>query len=222
MKSLLDIKSIKRHLLDILFPTKCPGCQTKNEIFCPNCINKIHLSREESGDNIMSLFDYHDPIIKNAIWAIKYHHKRYLGEKLGQLLYESFIEDISELKALTGRSILVIPVPVSKKKLKLRWYNQAEVIAKGFCRSGGQENLKLKNNIVYKKFETIPQVKILSREKRLKNIKGVFDIKNENIIKGRTIIVIDDVTTTGGTMTEIMKILKKSGARKVIGLAVAH
>ena len=85
-----------------------------------------------------------------------------------------------------------------------------------------EEIFELKNHIVFKKIDTLPQAKITNRKRRLENVRGVFDIKNPENIKGKTIIIIDDVTTTGGTILEIMKILKKSGAKKVIGFAVAH
>ncbi|MCE9517599.1 hypothetical protein K8Q96_01195 [Candidatus Nomurabacteria bacterium] len=73
-----------------------------------------------------------------------------------------------------------------------------------------------------KKKDTIAQAKIKNRNQRIQNIRGAFLI-NENVdIAGRTIIVIDDVTTTGGTLKEAMSVLKKGGARKVYGFAVAH
>lgn len=223
MKTLLNINLIKDNFLDLLFPRKCLGCNFKNEVLCDNCINKINLATPNDHDDIWALFDYHDATIKKAIWELKYHHVRHLGQRLGQLLYDSFIEEISDLKTLsTGRPILIIPVPISTQKIKLRGYNQALYIARGFCKNIDKQILELKDNIIFKKIETLPQAKISSREKRLKNIKGVFSIKNESVIKGRTIIVIDDVTTTGGTILEIIKILRKSGAKKVIGLAVAH
>jgi ComF family protein len=223
MKFFLYIKLIKNFLLDILFPIKCIGCQVKNEILCDNCVQKIKSAERETGVDILAVFDYRDPIIKKAIWELKYHHKRYLGEKLGQLLYEFLIEDISDIKiGVSGRSIYVVPVPISNKKKKIRGYNQAIAIAKGFCNSGEVGFLELKDKIIIKKIDTIPQAKITNRKRRLENIRGVFEIKNPEIIKGRTVIIIDDVTTTGGTIIEIMKILKKAGAKKIIGFAVAH
>jgi ComF family protein len=171
----------------------------------------------------MACFDYRDPLIKKAIWNLKYYHRSHLGQTLGKLLYESFVEDISDMRIYaSGQAILVIPVPLSPMRKKTRGYNQAERIARGFCDCGGREVLELKNNIIIKKIDTLPQAKITNRARRLKNIKGVFEIKNKESVKGRTIIVIDDVTTTGGTITEIMNMLKKSGAKKVVGFAVAH
>lgn len=223
MKNLTIFNFIKNFILDIFFPLRCLGCQNKNEILCNNCVDKIHLAERETDKNITAIFDYRDPIIKKVIWELKYHHRRYLGQKLGQLLYEFLIEELSDLKIIiSGQSILIIPVPISIKKTKLRGYNQAKIIAQGFCYSAPKEVFELKNKIIFKKTETIPQAKITNRRKRLLNVKGVFEIKNPQLVRGRVIIIIDDVTTTGGTINEIIRILKKAGAKKVIGLTIAH
>ncbi len=223
VKTYLNTKKIKNFILGVLFPSKCIGCELKDEILCNNCVQKIKLTERETENNILAVFDYRDEIIKKAIWELKYHHKKYVGEKLGKLLYEFLIEDISDLKTIVpGRSIYVIPVPISNKKTKYRGYNQSTSIAKGFCSQSGIGIFELKDKIIFKKIDTIAQAKITNRKRRLENVHGVFDIKDKEIVKGRTIIVIDDVTTTGGTINEIIKILKKSGAKKVLGFAVAH
>jgi ComF family protein len=190
---------------------------------CEYCLSKIRFAERETDEEIRAVYDYRDPLIKKAIWELKYHHKRYIGEKLGELLYEYFMEDIEEMRMFTpGRQILVIPVPISRKKIKLRGYNQALFIAKGFCSKDSLNIFEMKNDVVYKKINNIPQARITNRKRRLENVKGVFEIKNKEKVKGRTIIIIDDVTTTGGTINEIIKILKKAGANKVVGFAVAH
>lgn len=217
------VEYIKNLLLNTLFPIKCLGCGTKDEVFCDNCIAKARLAERETDRNIIALFDYRDPIIKKIIWELKYHHKRYLGEKLGEILYENLIEEISNIKSgFINRALIVIPVPISKKKTKTRGYNQAFHIARGFCKKENHEIFELRDDIIYKKIDTLPQARITNRKRRLENVRGVFDIKNNQDIKNRTIIVIDDVTTTGGTINEIAKILKKSGAKKVIGFTIAH
>lgn len=222
MKFCLYVNKIKNFLLEILFPVKCLQCGKKNEILCDNCVSKIQITDRETNKNILAVFDYRDPIIKKAIWELKYHHKRFVGEMLGQLLYEFLIEEISDLKMNTpGKPIIIIPVPISNKRARLRWYNQSFFIAKGFCKKG-DEIFELKDKIIFKKTNTSPQAKISNRKERLENIKGVFGVKNEKIVRGRTIIIIDDVTTTGGTINEIMKVLEESGAKRVIGFAVAH
>lgn len=223
MRISLYLKKNKDYILDLLFPIKCVNCNKKSEILCRNCVSQIRLAERETDTDIYAVFDYRDQAIKKAIWELKYYNKRYLGHKLGELLYEYLIEDMGALKTyVAGRSILVVPVPISKNKTKKRGYNQAFAIAKGFCNQSNSKILELKNNIVFKKVDTLPQARIMNRKARLKNIKGVFDIKNKTEIKGRTIIVIDDVTTTGGTINEIIRILTKGGAKKVVGFAVAH
>ncbi len=223
MKIYFYTNKIKNFLLDIMFPIKCTGCQIKNEILCDNCIAKISLNDKELDENIKTIFSYKDPIIKKVIWELKYHNKRYLGEKLGKLLYEYLLEDISDIKMdISGRTLYIIPIPISRNKTKLRGYNQALMIAKGFCNSGGKAVFELKNEIIVKKVDTIPQAKITNKKMRLENVKNVFEIKNKEILKGRTIIVIDDVVTTGGTIKEMMRILKKAGAKRVFGFTIAH
>lgn len=208
---------------EILFPSICLGCQIKGEILCSYCINRINRNDEKLDNDIIAIFKYHDPIVKKLIWNLKYYHHPYLGQKIGQILYDEILEEISEIKAYTmGSPIMIIPVPITKNKLKIRGYNQVEKIARGFCEKGEKELFVLKNDIIIKKIETIPQARIKNRSKRLQNIKNSFEIKNSAQIKGQTIIIIDDVTTTGGTLNEIIKILKKNGAKKVIGLALAH
>lgn len=220
IKLLLNIKDL---LLNTIFPIKCIGCQKKDNVLCDECIVKIRPAERETDQNIIALFDYRDPIIKKAIWELKYHHKRYIGERLGEILYENIIDEISNIKdGFINRSLYVIPVPTSKHKTRTRGYNQAFYIAKGFCSKADKNILEIQNDLVIKTKDTIPQAKITNRTQRLKNILGVFDVKNQDKIKGRTIIVIDDVTTTGGTINEIMKILKKYKANKVIALTIAH
>ena len=217
------ILSIYNWILDIILPQSCIGCKTKRKIICDSCILKIKRAERETETNIMACFDYREPIIKKAIWDLKYHHHFNIGQRFGEILYEEFIEEISNIQMYTqGEPIYVIPVPLYKQRQKERGYNQAKIIANGFCKSSEKEIFKLGDDIVIKQINTNQQAKLTNRNKRLSNIKGAFKVIKENDVKNKTIIVIDDVTTTGGTMTEIMKVLKKAGAKKVIGLAVAH
>jgi ComF family protein len=220
---LQTFKSTINLFLEVLFPSKCLGCQIKGEILCSKCLSKIPPAEREIDSQIFAIFDYRDPLIKKVIWSLKYYHYQQLGFKLGKVLYENLLEDVSDIREFSkGQKIIVIPVPVSRKKFRIRGYNQALAIASGFCQSGGKEIFDLKKNIIIKKIETLPQARIKNRNERLKNIRGVFCLKNENKIKNRIIFIIDDVTTTGGTINEIIRIVKKAEAKKVIGLAVAH
>jgi len=220
---LFMIKKAYFEILDFLFPENCLSCNKKGVILCPTCILALRHTDRETQNNITALYDYRDPIVKKAIWNLKYYNRSQIGQILGKLLYESFIEDFSDIRAFTsGATIYVIPIPISAHRKRKRGYNQAEKIAQGFCIMDTDGIFELKNNIIIKKKNTIPQAKIKNRNQRLQNIRGAF-LMNKNIdIVGRTIIVIDDVTTTGGTLKEAISILKKDGAKKVYGFAVAH
>lgn len=209
-------------LTDLILPEKCISCNLKGLVICNNCVLKLRKAERETASYIYACYDYRDPIIKRAIWELKYHKRRNIGEKLGKLLYEEFVEDISEIhQYLNNQPIYVIPIPISKDRLRSRGYNQAKTIANAFCNCD-KKSLVLIDDFILKIKQTTPQAKISNRTRRLNNVIGVFKITNEKFVKGKTFIVIDDVTTTGATFLEITKILKEGGAKKVLSFAVAH
>ena len=216
------LKSIYGSLLDLLFPKFCLGCGKAGETMCLECIRSIERVQRDSSDGIYACFDYRDPLVKKAIWDLKYHKRSSVGHLLGKLMYENQIEEVADIRIYTsGRSICVIPVPLSKSRLKFRGYNQANMLARGFCDCGEDGLFEIITDAITKK-DSPPQARINNRKRRLNNVKDCFEVVKKDAIKGRTIIVIDDVTTTGGTMTEIIKVLKKSGAKRVVGMALAH
>lgn len=221
MKLSTYANKLKDFFFNTILPTKCICCNIKNEVFCDNCINKIDRDEKNTDSNIITLFDYQDPIIKQAIWELKYRHKKYLGQKLGSILLQSNLEYISEISSMR-KEIIVIPIPISKKKLRFRGYNQSESIARGFCKESNSPQFILKTQIVKKIKDNIPQAKLTNKKRRLENIKNAFIVKNPFYVKGKTFFVIDDVTTTGGTFSEVSRVLKEAGAHTVICFAIAH
>ncbi|MFA5936789.1 MAG: phosphoribosyltransferase family protein [Candidatus Paceibacterota bacterium] len=153
-------------------------------------------------------------------------------------MYEKIIEELSELSVLNNfREPILIPIPLSKKRYKERGYNQSELICQELIKIDKKTNLphirhgvygaleknfSLEKNVLIKIKDTEHQVNIQDRRNRLKNLSDSFFVKNENLIKGKNIILIDDVLTTGSTLTEAKKILKNSGARKIIAFTIAH
>ncbi len=223
----MGIPKVLYFLFDVIFPEYCLGCKTRGTLLCRKCLLKADLARAQvENEHIFSVFSYHDPVIKNAIWQLKYNNKKNMAPILGLALYEHFLEDLSDLKEFSpGKPILIIPVPLSKRRLKERGYNQSSLLAKALVENIEKSSFEINENIIYRIKETLPQAKIMNRQKRLENVHGAFALNpylSENFLRGRTFMILDDVSTTGGTINEIRKLLRKSGAKKAVGFAVAH
>ncbi len=142
---------------------------------------------------------------------------------VAEILYGRIIEELSELKVMENfKDPILIPIPLSKKRYKERGYNQSELLCKEIIKIDTNKYLRLDANILFKNKETEHQAKIKDKNKRLKNLSGTFEIKTGINIKNRNIILIDDVTTTGATLSEAKKVLKDAGARKIIAFTIAH
>jgi ComF family protein len=154
-------------------------------------------------------------VIKESIHLFKYSGKEYLGNLFSDLL----TKHIRSQPDFPIRQIdKIIPVPLHWRRKFQRGYNQAEILAR---RLAGVFNKELVLNVVYRKKSTKPQFN-LSKEKRFENIRGAFKIKESTLIRNKTILIIDDVCTTGSTLEECSNILKKAGAAKIFGLTVAR
>lgn len=196
-------------ILAALFPETCLVCKKEDEILCPDCLKKINRPDTPYLNGIHIAADYQDPAVKKALWMFKYKGVKQLAKPLAKLIKERVWGKLE-----TGGWI-VIPVPLSKNKLRHRGYNQAELIAREL--SGN-----VCTDILFKKFHTRSQVEVKNREERSANVAGSFESRNSETIRNKKILLIDDVFTTGATISEAKKILKKAGAKKVVGVVVAR
>jgi competence protein ComFC len=211
-----------RSFLNFLLPESCLGCGKSDVPLCETCIRKLPPPREYS-EQAISLFDYRNDVVRKAIWALKYRHNKSMGEIFGNLLYDKMLEELGDEGMLHNfTNPLLIPIPLSKKRLRERGFNQSEVIAQKMSYRDRGETFTLKPSVLYRTRDTGSQVSIKDRIKRIENMKGCFAISNRNDIAGRNIILIDDVTTTGATLQEAKKALMDAGARRVIGFTIAH
>ena len=138
-------------------------------------------------------------------------------------MYERILEELADLYQLENfREPILIPIPLAPKRKKERGFNQTLLICEKLIDLDKNKNFKLEKDVLIKPKDGEHQARIEDRNKRLKNIIGSFSIKNMEKIKSRNIILIDDVTTTGATLNEARKILKKAGVKKVIAFTVAH
>ena len=214
------------------------GCGLPDTYLCRDCFNKIELAknntcffcrkitwqgkicigctRETGLDRLIAATEYKTSLIRELIKAFKYHYVRELAKILSQLLIK-VIENNWSLD-IGHWDFIIVPVPLYKIRLRNRGFNQAELLAKEVA---DYFKLPVETNILKRKIPTIPQAKIKDMEKRRANLKEVFEISPKPSLEGKIIILIDDVTTTGATLVEAAKILKKSGAKEIWGLVVA-
>ena len=222
-------------ILNVIFPVYCVLCGKEGSDLCLESLSDSPPALRESADWIFPLFDYRHPPIKKSLWFLKYKNKKRLADIFAEVMYGKIIEELSELSVMKNfQNPVLIPIPLSLKRYRERGYNQAELICEELVKLDSNSNLRygvdvktkrnfyLEKNVLIKIKETEHQVNIKDRRDRLKNLSDSFSVKNPEIIKGKNIILIDDVLTTGATLTEAKKILKSFGAKKVIAFTVAH
>jgi len=231
---------IGKFLLDLLFPKSCLGCQKEGEFLCQDCLSIIEIleyqfcpycrKRVIEGktchsckkftklDGLYFATSYQNYLVKKLIFKFKYQpFIKELKKPLASLIITHF--QLLEIGKSDFSDYLLVPVPLEKKRLKWRGFNQAEEIAKEIAKS--LERARVINNVLFKIKETLPQIE-LSEKEREENVKGVFLVKNNEKLIGRKILLVDDVYTTGATMNECARILKESGAKEVWGVTIAR
>lgn len=216
------IKRIFSYLWNFVFPLSCVECKQHGTSLCSKCLSKISFSNASIDKNIYSLFDYKHPTIKKALWELKFKNNKSVVQPLALSLYDKILEELQELEIFHNfTNPLLIPIPLSKKREKSRGYNQSELLCKELALIDSV-SFKLCADVLYKPVDTKQQTKTHSKSERKNNLRGCFSVKNEEKIKGGNIILIDDIVTTGTTIFEAKKVLKQSGAKKVIAFTVAH
>jgi ComF family protein len=206
----------------LIFPSRCIGCRASGGNLCAACLSGARTAERELPEWIASIFDYRDPLIKKAVWLLKYKGKKQIAEVFAGAAHDALVEQMAELKALQNfTEPLLVPIPLSSRRMRERGFNQSELIAKHIIASDTEKNLRLENNALKKIKDTENQARMKDRRRRLENLKDCF-IANPDLVNKRNIILIDDVTTTGATLTEAKKALKSAGAKKIIALTIAH
>lgn len=180
---------------------KC-GAPNNSGNYCLNCKNTGRYFEEHR-----SVFSYSGQII-NTIQSFKYSNAKFLATYLGNLLVDKFEKE--------GWSVdMIIPVPLHATREKERGYNQAYLLARQF------EKLNIEvNTTALIRTKYLAQQAILSGKERLTNLKQSFKIVNKNEIKGKAILLIDDIFTTGNTINVCASTLLAGGVKAVYALTV--
>lgn len=203
------ILRIYNELLDIVYPIeeKCIICRTDGFIgLCPYCKSSINRA---AGENDSLSYGFYGGVIKTLILKFKYESDFTAGYLLANLLIEMIEEEKFDAD-------VICYVPMTKKSEKKRGFNQCEVIARHI---GHHINIPVSDCI--KKIKNTKEQKTLTKEERVKNLRGAFKISSDKDIKNKNVILIDDVMTTGATINECKYVLKKSGVNKITVLTIA-
>lgn len=215
------MNNLSKRLFAWLFPTKCIVCKKEGPFICQKDLRQIPGAAKPDKDWIISVWSYKDPKIKKLLWMLKFEHKFAVVEDLSQILFDHLFEELAERAIFENdQKPILVPIPLSKKSTRTRGYNQSEIIARSLAEKSHDKLIV--ENILEKTRETVTQHSIKNRGERLKNLRGVFAVKENSKIKGKNIILIDDITTTHGTLIEARRTLLASGARSAMAFTIAH
>lgn len=228
-------------ILEIIFPSHCVACEkivSARALFCHACWPKLQfisepkcaicsypfefqglsllcgkcLNKKPAFDKAISVFRYNE-ILRKIIGDLKYRDQTFLAKKFAPILFEKARKEINDCD-------IIIAVPLHFKRLRKRKFNQAVLLAKVLAKSAPQ--LKFFPDFLLRTKHTKPQIELKKKE-RENNLKNIFVVNEKylGIIKGKKILLLDDVTTTGATLENCAKVLKKRGAKKVVALTIA-
>ena len=245
----MDFKGLASGLVSLFLPADCKICGQALEplnfsYICENCWDKVewlkmpHCSRcgkpfpaslaspevpcllcaecrrDSSPFKKVFAATLYEGVMKEAIHLLKYRRKKGIMERLEKILKVYFFN----MDLPFSKFDLVVPIPLHRKKLKERGFNQAELLARVIAT---HFDLKLvKNNL--KRVKATKSQTSLSKKQRLENIKGAFQFRNKDEFREKKILLVDDVYTTGTTVREAAKVLKKAKAREVYIFTLAR
>ncbi len=235
-------KNLEISILDIILPKKCVGCDQEKFFLCPDCQNKIRLNSwqvcpvckkfltefgeiclyckptKPSIDSLTIAADYQDPLISKTIHLLKYKFLDELVNPLAKILIKAYRKNKIPLPDL------IIPIPLHPLRLRWRGFNQAKLLADNLANNLLPHlKIKVSDKILLRTKFTSAQASLKNAKERRENIKNAFQI-NPNaseIIKNKKILLIDDISTTGNTLTEAAKEIRKFKPKSINCLVIA-
>lgn len=211
------IKYLKKELLDLLFPIKCPFCGRVQEQpgICPGCMaslpwtDEAHALREPvPGLRCAAPLWYTGPV-RESIHRFKFRSGVGAAGPMGELIAQAAAERFS------GEFDTVTWVPVSARRLRQRGYDQARLLAESACGLWGVTPERL----VRKVWDNPAQSGLESAEERWRNTQGVYEAAGDPA--GRRVLLIDDICTTGSTLLSCSSVLREAGAAEIVCAVVA-
>jgi len=243
------VKAAAASLFSLVFPSDCRICQTPlttisslpvcepclaqvvplDGILCRVCGEKLFSSYTNSGEGALCgmcrrahphfaravAYGAYQGALREVVHLFKYDGIRPAGKLLGKLLYHA-----AGAMALPD-SVMVVPVPLWAGKRHTRGFNQAEAIDRTFLSFQSSSSIQLDTAVLVRTRETASQTG-LTRHQRRANVRGAFAVVKPERVKGRSILLVDDVMTTGTTAGECARVLRRAGAKEVFVATVAR
>jgi competence protein ComFC len=224
----------------LIFPKKCVACKKIGSFLCDNCFSYLSFENRSiclvcqkpsfdglthprcekpfSIDGSFSVIPYNKTAQK-LIYSFKYNPYLFtLNKILGDLFYEGLIQNEYFMQLIGKYKLVLIPIPLHSSRLRKRGYNQARILADQL---GKRFNLEVAD-VLERARNTKAQFG-LDKKQRKENIVGAFILKSSiKNLKSKNIFIVDDLVTTGSTLTEAAKVLKRAGAKKAFGLTLAR
>jgi ComF family protein len=194
----------------------CPACEmnlSEKGILCPACRE----SRKSSLYSLIISVSYENPAIKKLIHNLKYRFVADSAQPLADFMVKALLKNDSPIPDY------IMPIPLHPRRLRWRGFNQSLLLAERIS-----ENLaplmKIEVlDILERKRYNQPQMKIKKYQERLANVKNIFSLKERfPDLKNKTVLLVDDIATTGATLEGCAKILKENGVKKVYGTVIAR
>ena len=216
-----DLKKFIDKLLDYIYKKKCYFCGKSNESvkMCSKCYEELEFCNLKPNRIILGSDVYvagiYEKNLQKIIRGIKYHKQKGLAYYQAKFMWEYFQELLTQSNIT--KEFQVVPVPLHKARERKRGYNHMQLVAKEFCELSGYEpNYELITRVKHTK----AQYK-LSRAERLKNLHNAFKVDKTRLIEDKTILIIDDICTTGSTFEAMISELHANGIKDIVCFATS-
>lgn len=212
--------TLREYLLDLLFPPKCPFCARVLDRpgVCGGC--EASLPWTEEADSLWELSGglrcaaplWYKDGARRGLLRFKFQGAAGAGDPLGAVLAQCAAERLS------GEFDTVTWVPVSRRRLRKRGYDQAELLARYACRRWDVAPVRLLEKVR----DNPAQSSLTDRAVRWENVRGAYRAARPEAVRGRRVLLVDDICTTGATLSECAAVLRSAGAETVVCAAAAR
>lgn len=194
---------------------ECIGCkrETRYGLTCAFC------KKDNPVGQLIIAVELSDPLVDKILKTYKYKFIHSMAAPLSVAAKKCVKKLLSKGFSLFEDNPILIPVPLHQKRLNWRGFNQAELLARNMSNA---YHMSYSGDALMRVADPKHQADIKTREERLNNVRDNFAVIDAETVRGRTIILVDDICTTGATLNECARVLKESGAKRVIGFVIAR